>query len=110
MISSLILFLIIIGTDFEVLFREKEYSIESVFVGFQIVLPLLFFVGSVWLFLNAIHRRLFTLIDREKWYWVYLIGISFGIITYFYATEFFKYFLLVSVMSLALFSDRKKKV
>lgn len=109
-LSSILVFIWMLGVDFKVLFTEKEYTVNSVFIGFQIVLPLFFFVLAILVFLAATYRRLFTLIDRQKFLWVYPIGIAFGLITYFSATEFFKYFLLITVLSLTFFSNQKKRV
>jgi hypothetical protein len=102
-LSSILVFIWMLGIDFKVLFTEKEYTVDSVVIGFQIVLPLFFFVLSILLFLAATYRRLFTLIYRQKYLWVYPVGIAFGLIIYFSATEFFKYFLLITLLSLILF-------
>ncbi len=109
-ISSVIIFLVIIGVEFDTLFKNGSFYPEPTTVGFQIVLPILFYLMSMILFLNTTYRRLFTIIDRKRFFWVYLIGLSCGMVIYFSATEFFKYFLLICVLTLALVPNQKTRV
>ena len=107
-ISSLGLFLTMIGVEFDVLFEKKEYAIESVLIGFQIIIPLLLFCAAVILFLTSVYRRLFILLDRKRYLWVYYDFLAVGLLLFFYGNTFFTYYLLFTAVLLGSIPTKRK--
>ena len=95
-ISSLGLFLAMIGVEFNALFEKKEYAIESVLIGFQIIIPLLLFCAAVILFLISVYRRLYTLLDRKRYLWVYYVFLAVGLLFFFYGNTFFTFLSVIN--------------
>ena len=108
-ISSLGLFLVKIGVEFNALFEKKEYAIESVLIGFQIILPLLLFCAAVILFLTSVYRRLYTLLDRKRYLWVYYVFLAVGLLFFFYGNTFFTFYLLLTIVLLGSIPTKKFK-
>lgn len=106
-ISSLLVFLAMIGVEFDVLLEKKEYAIESVLIGFQIILPLLLFSAAAFLFLISLYQRLFTLIERKKYLWIYYVFVAVGLLLFFYGNTFFTFYLLLTIVLLGSIPTKK---
>ena len=107
-ISSLGLFLAMIGVEFDVLFEKKEYEIESVLIGFQIILPLLLFCAAVILFLTSVYRRLYTLLDRKRYLWVYYVFLAVGLLLFVNGGILLTFYLFLIVVLLSILPIKRK--
>lgn len=96
-----------IGVEFDVLLEKKEYAIESVLIGFQIILPLLLFSAAAFLFLISLYQRLFTLIERKKYLWIYYVFVAVGLLLFFYGNTFFTFYLLLTIVLLGSIPTKK---